>query len=221
MYIFFMTVLGIAVFGGSFIKLQVWRFTMTYIVMGALVISYIRYFVVKRGVFKLKMGEKNLMIFEMYGLLLVVLSTLGINRYYISDELFTSIAYIPRQAYYLLFLPAVILFQDEFYTDKLDRFVDRYGRALFWIIYIAHMVIMRKFALSVPTEMMLCWLALTTGGTRRTRGNLIRLLLLLFTPIAVGGEMTNLLIRLLYVGYFFFHKKSGGGYSNLWQLAHA
>lgn len=210
MFALFFTILGIAIFGGSFIRFQIWRFPVTYLVMGALAVSYIRYFLVKRGVLSLKKGEKNLLVFEIYGLMMVALSFFGLNRLFISDELYTSTAYIPRQAYYLMFLPAIILFQDDFYTKRLDWFIRRYGRALFWIIYFGHIAVNRKVALSVPTEMIMCWLMFSVGETYTSPANLLRLAAVVFTPIAVGGEMTNLLIRVACVLYFFLHSKSGG-----------
>ena len=215
MFLLFIAVLGIAIFGGSFIRFQIWRFSITYIVMGALVVSYIRYFLVKHGVLSLKKGEKHLLVFEIYGFIMVGLSLLGLNRFFISGELYTSIAYIPRQAYYLMVLPAIILFQDDFYTIKLDWFVSRFGRVLFWVIYFGHISVSRKVALSVPTEMILCWLLLTAGGTYTSPTNLFRFAVVMFTPIAVGGEMTNLLIRLVCATYYFLHSRSGG---RLFQL---
>ena len=88
MFALFFTILGITIFGGSFIRIQIWRFPVTYLVMGALTISYIRYYLVKRGVLSLKKGEKNLLVFEIYGLIMVALSFFGLNRFYISDELY-------------------------------------------------------------------------------------------------------------------------------------
>lgn len=209
MIVLYIAVLGISIFGGSFIKIKIWRFPVTYLVMGALVVSYIKYFVVKRGVLSIKREEKTLLVFEIYGLIMVGLSFLGFNKFFISDELYTSIAYIPRQAYYLMVLPAILLFQDDSYTAKADWFVSRYGRVLFWVIYFGHIAVSRKVVLSVPTEMILCWLLLSAGGTYNSPANLLRFAIVMFTPIAVGGEITNLLIRLACAVYYFLHDRAG------------
>jgi hypothetical protein len=144
--------------------------------------------------------------FELYGLIFVFFSFIGINKFFISNELFTAARYIPRQAYYLFFVPAIIMFQDKFYTEKLDGFIKKYGSFAFWFIYILHIIVIRRFAIGIPTEMVLCWLDLSISGTRITKARVLRLILLIFTPIAVGGELTNIFIRLVYLAYFLFNK---------------
>lgn len=206
MFAFFLAVMGIAIFGGSFVKFQIFHISVTYIVMLALMISYVRFFAIKKDVLRINKNEKYLVEFELYGLIFVFFSFIGINKFFISNELFTAARYIPRQAYYLFFVPAIIMFQDKFYTEKLDGFIKKYGSFAFWFIYILHIIVIRKFAIGIPTEMVLCWLDLSISGTRITKARVLRLILLIFTPIAVGGELTNIFIRLVYLAYFLFNK---------------
>ena len=207
MFVLFIAILGIAIFGGAFVKFQILHIPMTYIVMAALCFSYVRYFAIKRGILNLKIGEKALFVFELYGLIMVFISFLGINQLFISKELFISKTYIPRQAYYLWFFPAIILFQDELYTKKIDVILLKYGKYVFWGLYFGHIITNRQFSLPVSTEFVLCWLAFLIGGTKKTRSNIIRLAVLIFTPIATGGELTNLIIRILFIAFFFINKK--------------
>ena len=215
MFVFFITIFGIAIYGGKFVRFQILHIPITYIVMAALFVSYIRYFIVNKGILKLTNGEKKLTAFEIYGGIMTVLSLLGLNTFFTSDDLYRSAAYIPRQVYYLLFLPAIILFRDSFYTEKVDRLLARCGKILFWLIYFGHITAARKFSLSVPTEFILGWLALSIGKGRATKSSILMLIATLFTPLAVGGEMTNLLIRFVYAAHFFFYKKQG---KRLFQL---
>ncbi len=206
MFVFFFSMIGIAINGWQFIRFRFLGFPIIYLIIGSLFVSYIRYFFVNKGVLSLKKGEKYLLVFELYGVFLVAFSLVGGNRYFTNNELYVSLSYIPRQAFYLAFLPAIILFQDEFYTNKLDSFLKQYGRVSFWIIYFAHIIVMRQIVVSVPTEMLLGWLALTTEETNHTRKGLFRFLVIMLTPVAIGGEITNMLIRVMYAACFFMYR---------------
>ena len=84
MFVLYFMVLGIAACGGNFIKLSIAGISFTYITMAALCVSYFRYFVIKRGKIKLDKKTRAIIIFELYGVLMVLFSFLGINKHFIS-----------------------------------------------------------------------------------------------------------------------------------------
>lgn len=204
MCIMYFMVFGIAAFGGDFIKQNFAGISFTYITMIALIISYFKYFILYRGKLKLDKRTKAIVYFEIYGLLMVVFSLVGVNKFFISSDLYSNVFYIPRQAYYLAVLPALILMREDMYMNSLKKNLNRYGDIIFWSIYFLQIITNKKFCVSVPTIFALSALALYNGGTRRTIKNLIKFIVILATPIAVGGELTNIIIRMIYISVFIF-----------------
>ena len=126
------------------------------------------------------------------------MSFAGTNKLFASDDLFFEKAYIPRQAYYVFVIPAILLMEDRDNIDYFKNFLNKNYNIIFWIIYIGSMIYSKRFAISVPTELILAGLLLWGNDIRRTKSGLLQTLLILFSPIAVGGEMTNMLIRMIY-----------------------
>lgn len=202
MDILFFMVFGIAVIGGDFVKLNIAGISFTYITMIALFISYFRYFIIKRAIISLDTRSKALLLFEIYAFFMIVISALQYNKLFISEELYTNIYYIPRQAYYLSILPALILMRDNRNMERLQMFLNKYANFLFWIIVLLHIIYTRSLSISVPTVVILSFLALYSGKNRLTLSNITKLIVIVFTPIAVGGEMTNFIIRCVYILLF-------------------
>lgn len=202
MYVFFLTLSGIAIFGGGFMNMTIFGIPITYITIGCVGVSYINYFILKK---KPLIGNEShvfLWLFEAYAIIMVIFSFLGLNKLYISQNLFFSSSYIFRQSYYLFMLPAIILLNDEQYTRKIRLIIKKYGNILFYIIYLSHIIVEGKISIGVPTEMLLAWLTFYTNKPKLTKSFLIKSIFLLTTPISVGGELTNLLIRLIYFTLF-------------------
>ena len=206
MYVMYFMILGIAVMGGSFTHLRIFGISFTYITIAALFVSYFRFFIIKRGIITLDKKRKALVLFEIYAILMVCISLLSITKFFISDELYMQFSYIPRQAFYIAVMPSIILIQDEMYSKKLIMFLNKYSDYLFWIILVLHMVSMKAFAVSLTTIIFLAFLALYNGGNTRTIKNIIKFLIIIFIPIAVGGELTNLIIRCTYAFVFLYRK---------------
>lgn len=199
-------VFGIAAIGGSFIKISFAGISFTYITIAFLFLSYINYFALNKGIIQLNKRSKALMLFELYALIMVFLSILHLTEKFISQDLFTNTSFIPRQAYYIAVIPAIILMREEIYTKRLFQFLDKNSWVIFWTIYIIHILYNKKIAISVPTVLILAFLSLYKDGNRWTKGSLIRFIIIAFTPIAVGGELTNLIIRCIYSFLFLYRK---------------
>ena len=96
--------------------------------------------------------------------------------------------------------------REKEYLYPLKKTIDNFGELLFWCIYIIKIISNRSFCISVPTVLILSGLALYNGGTKRTLKNYIKFLIIVLTPVAMGGELTNIIIRLIYVCIFLFRK---------------
>ena len=207
MTLFYICVLGVALFGGAFAKFSIAGIQIFYLVLLFLVVAYIKYFYSHWGVIQLTKINKAIIGFELYALMMIAMSFAGTNKLFASDDLFFEKAYIPRQAYYVFVIPAILLMEDRDNIDYFKNFLNKNYNIIFWIIYIGSMIYSKRFAISVPTELILAGLLLWGNDIRRTKSGLLQTLLILFSPIAVGGEMTNMLIRMIYAFLYFYKNK--------------
>lgn len=207
MTLFYICVLGVALFGGSFVKFSIAGIQIFYLVLLFLVVAYIKYLYSHWGVIQLTKINKAIIGFELYALMMIAMSFAGTNKLFASDDLFFEKAYIPRQAYYVFVIPAILLMEDRDNIDYFKNFLNKNYNIIFWIIYIGSMIYSKRFAISVPTELILAGLLLWGNDIRRTKSGLLQTLLILFSPIAVGGEMTNMLIRMIYAFLYFYKNK--------------
>ena len=203
--IFYILILGIAITGGKFVRYSILGIPVIYYCMGALVVAYIPYLIKHRKELRLYKSERNLIAFVMYGLFIALLSFLGVNEKLVQCRLLVTRAYIPRQAYYLFLLPAVLVFSETRLYEKAQYFFRKYRLELFWGIYFLRFLYARQISLSVTTVFFLAYISLQ--GTSRFRYEYIMLAAILFTPVATGGEITNLIIRLLYLLYYVVRNK--------------
>lgn len=207
MTLFYICVLGVALFGGPFVKFSIAGIQIFYLVLLFLVVAYIKYLYSHWGVIQLTKINKAIIGFELYALMMIAMSFAGTNKLFASDDLFFEKAYIPRQAYYVFVIPAILLMEDRDNIDYFKNFLNKNYNIIFWIIYIGSMIYSKRFAISVPTELILAGLLLWGNDIRRTKSGLLQTLLILFSPIAVGGEMTNMLIRMIYAFLYFYKNK--------------
>lgn len=207
MTLFYICVLGVALFGGPFVKSSIAGIQIFYLVLLFLVVAYIKYLYSHWGVIQLTKINKAIIGFELYALIMIAMSFAGTNKLFASDDLFFAKAYIPRQAYYVFVIPAILLMEDRDNIDYFKNFLSKNYNIIFWIIYIGSMIYSKRFAISVPTELILAGLLLWGNDIRRTKSGFLQTLLILFSPIAVGGEMTNMLIRMIYAFLYFYKNK--------------
>ena len=98
MFLMFFMVFGIAIFGGGFIKNSILGIPYIYICMLSLFFSYFKYFFLKYKNLKLSIIEKSIIIFVLYGIIIVIFSFLEINKLFISPYLYTNKTYIFRKS---------------------------------------------------------------------------------------------------------------------------
>ena len=210
--IYLLVVLGIAIFGGSFVKYSIAGINITYLIMGLTVIYYIKYFCfdIRNNKNELILYDKKRIIdktrfavlfFSVYGLLRLVLSYFNITDILVSDRLLIDNKYVFRQGYYLLLFPLLFVVSDYKQCDKIKESVANVRYLLFFLIYLLSIIINGHFSINVPTTFVLAYL----GLVRRNRNpfEIFMLILIVFTPISTGGEMTNMLIRAIYVVCYF------------------
>ena len=205
MIVFWGTLIGIVIYGDRFVKLNILGIETIYICMFFLAFNYLKFFLNKKNRLQLTKNEVRLVYFVIYGLIRVVLSLTGITDFLVSDELFVNVSYIPRQAYYLFFLPAIIVAPG---TRELKWFMDllvSHRKKIFFLIYAIKIVLQQEISLGVTSVLFLGYLSLLKK--KNTKTDYVMFLLIMFTPIAVGGEMTNVLVRMVYFVYFFVKRK--------------
>ena len=197
MFAFLLCIPAILVTSGSFAGSNYYGVTVIYFVLGALFVSYGYYFIAKREALSMKAAEKSLLVLEVWGLVYVLLSFLKVNQLLQADLAYES-SYIPRQAVYYFVLPAAILFREDFYLKRAERFLEKYGEILFWILFAGHMMFFKSNTLLVIPQLLLCWLSLkldTKQGWRRW----IRIAALLLVPVPDYGELSIIIIRVIFL----------------------
>lgn len=202
--------IGAAVFGNSFFKFGRGSMNMLALLIAATLIMYsvafIRY---KAGSkwfradhFK---GDRWLWTFFGFGVLVVGLSYLGFYRWMPFDtDVLYDMSYVSRQAYYLFFIPLVILGARSANTPRVMDTLAAHRTALFFAVYLAHVIYNQSLAIDVPCCFVLGVL-LMLGAEKRRAVDLVLLAVLILSPIAVGGEMTQAIIRALAVVQYVTH----------------
>ena len=197
MIAFLLCILAIAVTGGGFASGVYYGVTIIYLILATLFASYAYTFAKKRESLSLGSAEKCLIVFEVWGLLYVLLSFAGVNQIFNADLAYEK-SYIPRQAVYFFVFPAAILFREDMYMKGIDRFLKKYGEILFWVLYTAQILYFNEVMLTVMTQALLCWLSLKLDTNQRWR-RWIRIIALMITPMYAYGESTILILRIIFI----------------------
>lgn len=146
---------------------------------------------------------KSLIIFCVFGLFIVCLSLTSFSAFLPVSNLLYDLSYIPRQAYYYFFIPLIVLAGITTNADRALRFTKRHYKIIFLIIYCSFVLQNSTFALGVSASLVLGFLLLL-GDERDKVSSALLLLILEFSPIHVGGESTQLIIRLLLLAFYCF-----------------
>lgn len=197
MIVFLLCILVLVIEGGGFAASSYYGITVIYAILGALFISYCYHLIVKREALVLRSADKCLLLFELWGLLHVVLSFTGVNRAFATDLAYDA-TYIPRQAVYLFVLPAAILFRENTYLKGAERFLKKYGEILFWVLFAGQMLFVHEVRLMIISQAVLCWLSLYLDTNQRWR-RWIRIVALMVVPMFDAGESTVIVIRLVFI----------------------
>lgn len=182
--------------GGAVVILSPYRNEIVFGVMGCLVLSYGFFFCYRKKNLTLNSAEKCLLVFILIGLLHVILSQLEISQRLWDLDLYFDKSYLLRQAVYLFVLPAILLFQDDFYTRGKDYLIHHYGELLFWVLLIYEYFHAGK-EIQVSAQLLLGWLALRVKSPQPWR-NWARYIAVLFAPLPFDGSSTVLVFRFLF-----------------------
>lgn len=177
--------------------------------MAIMALAYLRYLYKNRQDIKGILKDSTvrwLIAFEICGAVMAAVSLLGLNAALAGPDLIVDRSFIPRHAIYLYFMPAVIVMAEPEYRQLMDKFLSKCSIPLFWIIYLYTVVLTRSWSLNVPQIFVLALLHLY-NPPKKTAVNWLMFAMLMLTPIATGGEMTNGMLRALYAVYFVFGKK--------------
>ncbi len=163
-----------------------------------------------------KRGEKYLpsrssdrffWMFFCVGAISVVASYMGFYKAIASNDVMFDPSFIPRQAYYLFFIPLVILAGRHVQTPAILDWIQKNYRPLFCLIYLAYIAVNRTPAIDVPCFFCLSMLLLM-GRERNRVVDIAMLLLIELSPIDIGGEMTQALCRITCLFLFFAEESS-------------
>lgn len=205
MEIIFVAMAGIALVSG-FMELTVLGIPVTYLCMMLMLLNYVYEVTCRKQLkIRLKNYETIWLILIVYALAIVLLSFSENLRIGNSGRLLVNAGYIFRQAYYILFLPAVILVEDSASKWNCYEFMKRNSRILFVLIAVSNAVANKEIAIGVPVVFALAFLSLLNFRFRVL--DVLMAVLVLCSPVAVGGEMTNKLIRLVYAAVLVCGKK--------------
>lgn len=192
----------IAIFDNSFFKLKIGPVAVMYVVMAATAVYYLWaiYTFTKRRK-RLDRGASIILGLCFFGVLMAAISFTGILSGPIGNEVFVDYSYIPRQAYYLYFFPLIAVAPLLWTPGKGYQFFRRHAILCGFFLYVCKVLVGGSFALSVPITLALGACLLAPLG-KRTLSHYALLLVLVFSPIATGGEFTQIIIRAIAVGYF-------------------
>ena len=197
MFAFLLCIPAIIVTSGGYVVENIHGITITYLLLGLLLVSYGYYLIKKRETLSIRSAERCLLLLEAWGLLYVLLSLLKVNQLMQADLTY-DLSFLPRQAVYFFVLPAAILFREESYMKWVDRFLKKYGEILFWVLFVAHMLYFKSNTLLIIPQLLLCWLSLKLDTNQRWR-RWIRIAALMLVPIPDYGELSILIIRVLFL----------------------
>lgn len=203
-FLVFASVLGILN-----VKTEIFGIEAVYWCMVIMAPAYLRYLYKNRRDIKDILKDSTvgwLVAFEICGAVMAIVSFLGLNAALAGPDLMMDKSYIPRHAIYLYFMPAVIVMAAPEYHQLMDKFLSTCSFPLFWIIYICGVVLTKGWSLNVSQIFVLILLHLY-NPPKKPAVNWLMFALLMLTPIAGGGELTNGMLRALYAGYFVFGKR--------------
>lgn len=191
------------------VKTEIFGVEAVYWCMAIMALAYLRYLYKNRRNIKDILTDSTvgwLIAFEICGAVMAAVSFLGLNAALAGPDLMLDKSFIPRHAIYLYFMPAIIVMAAPEYRQLMDRFLSICSLPLFWILYLFSVVFSGNWSLSVSPIFVLAFLHLY-NPPKKPVVNWLMFIAVILAPVATGGEMTNLMLRALYAGYFVFGKK--------------
>lgn len=151
--------------------------------------------------------DKFLWAFFVVGAISVAGSYSGFYESITSNNIIYNMSYIPRQAYYLFFIPLIVLAGRHVQTPSILRFLQNNYIILFFFTWCSYIVINQTIKLDVPCFFCLSTLLLMGRDSKRVI-DIVMLLIIELSPIDTGGEMTQLVCRMLCL-FLFFARENG------------
>lgn len=191
------------------VKTEIFGVEAVYWCMAIMALAYLRYLYKNRRNIKDILTDSTvgwLIAFEICGAVMAAVSFLGLNAALAGPDLMLDKSFIPRHAIYLYFMPAIIVMAAPEYRQLMDRFLSICSLPLFWSLYLFSVVFSGNWSLSVSPIFVLAFLHLY-NPPKKPVVNWLMFIAVILAPVATGGEMTNLMLRALYAGYFVFGKK--------------
>lgn len=204
--IFFLVFAG--VLGIADAKTEIFGIEAVYWCMALMAPAYLRYLYKNRRNIKgiLKDGTVRWLIaFEICGAVMATISFFGLNAAFAGPDLMMDKSFIPRHAIYLYFMPAVIVMAEPEYRQLMEQFLAKCSLPLFGIIYLYGVVIRGSWSLDILQIFLLTFLHLS-NPPKKTVVSWLMFAMLMLTPVATGGELTNVMLRALYAAYFVLGK---------------
>ena len=192
----------IAVFDNNFFKLKIGPVTVMYVVMAITAIYYVwAIYTFTKRYKRLDRGAGLVLGLCSFGILMAAVSFTGILSGPVANEVFIDYSYIPRQAYYLFFFPLIAVAPMLWTPGRSYWFFRRHAILCGFALYICRLVAIGNPALPVPITLALGACLLAPVG-KRTLSHYALFLVLVCSPIATGGEFTQIIIRVIAAGYF-------------------
>lgn len=168
--------------------------------------AYVYFGIYKKLFFKMLKQNLFLTLFVIYGCACALLSFVNILQYFnLTKALDFDIKYIPRQAFYLAFLPllALIPLLD---ASKGAAFIKKHRFNIMLAFYVLNIIVYRSAEVNVQTLFILCFLSLTCGHEVKLK-DWVYLVCLILLPVDINGNSTCFLLKIIYVGVFICYNK--------------
>ena len=210
MSILIVSFLGLVLFGNDFFKFSVGPLSVMTLLMlwtGAYYLKAFLLFFKRHYVVEKTLGA--MLILTAYGVLFAAISYTGLLSSGLAGTVLIDFSYIPRQAYYLFFFPLAALAPRLWTRGKSYFFFRRHAVGLGFALYFASLLVQGDFSLTVSTTLAIsaCLLATENREKKKTVGSWALLLVLILTPVGVGGEFTQIVIRGIAAAYYLLSKE--------------
>lgn len=196
-----LAVVGTALFDGSaFFKFGAAGFTMMDAYLAATFLYYCNAIVLMlRRNLRPQKRDRKLLGFVVWGLLFVVLSYFDVFDFATEGHLLVNHGFILRQAYFLFFLPLAIVVPITWRSNRLAQLISEHAIGCGFGLYGMYVLLNGTLELKVQITFLLAALVLTRR--KRSVASYALAIVILFSPVGVGGEMTQVLVRLLFLLY--------------------
>ena len=200
--------LGVAIFGNSFLKYDLGPCSVMSLMVGVTAAYYaVRLLSLRPATARsgdAHIGNSLLWLFFLYGCVVVGLSYLGLYQLLPSiSAVYFDGSYIPRQAYYLFFLPLIILAGDDLFTLRCIDFMRRHHVAFFIILYALACLHTHSLELGVKDCLLLSVFVCLRERPDKVV-DLVLFLVVMLSPLREHGEMTQMAIRAFCAIFYLF-----------------